>query len=96
MADGLVQKSVQKHTETTQRDLAKDTETCGSRVATQRETDAAFLNIVSLSLRGPNRGMQVTLYMQDVVQICVDQAYIIIMEKFTFCKFFVGNGYKYS
>ena len=40
--------------------------------------------------------MQVTLYMQDAVQICVDQAYIIIMEKFTFCKFFVGNAYKYS
>lgn len=96
MADGLVQKTVQKHTETTQQDLAKDTETYGSRVATQRETDAAFLNIVYLSLRGPNRGMQVTLYMQDVVQICVDQAYIIIMEKFTFCKFFVGNAYKYS
>ena len=34
--------------------------------------------------------------MQDAVQICVDQAYIIIMEKFTFCKFFVGNAYKYS
>lgn len=38
---------VYKNTETTQRDLAKNTETCGSRVATQRETDAAFLNIVS-------------------------------------------------